>query len=182
MTEFQKQARSFLRAGINLLQQGARNDSDDDEAADIVEDEEYIRSGTRGVIVFKTYSVKTDKEKTLHLHLYKAQVVQYYEKVKRVYSCDEMLSINRNADNNVVIEIKKPMAIQTHIKKIIFQNEEMAQKFISYIEFINGSGAQIKQAFNAIDYKRTGIISRSDLVKALAKVDLKASQEDADIM
>lgn len=178
---FQKQARSIFKVGISLFQQVAqqqRNDSSDDEGNEIEENEDFINNGQRGIVVYKTYSVKSDKQKIMHLNLYKAQVVQYCESKKRTYLCEEFVSISRNADNNVLIEIKKPMSIQTQYKKIILETDQLAHQFHQYIEFINESGRSTKTAFNQIDYRRTGIISCPDLRKALARVDLKASEQD----
>ena len=178
---FQKQARNIFKAGFSLLQQVAqqqRGDSSDDECSEVVENDDFIANGQRGIVVFKTYSVKSDRQKILHLNLYKAQVVQYYENKKRTYLCEEFHSITRNSDNNVLIEIKKPLTLQTHYKKIIFESDQLAHQFHQYIDFINESGRSTKAAFNQIDYKRTGIISCPDLRTALARVDLKASEQD----
>lgn len=178
---FQKQARNLFKAGFSLLQQVSSQksgDSSDDECSEIAENEDYISNGQRGVVVFKTYSVRSDRHKILHLNLYKAQVVQYYDNKKRTYQCDDFHSITRNSDNNVLIEIKKPLTLQTHYKKIIFESDQLAHQFHQYIDFINESGKSTKNAFNQIDYKRTGIISCPDLRKALARVDLKASEQD----
>lgn len=176
----QKQAQSFLRAGFSLFQQVSqqqRNDSSDEETEG-ADSEEYINNGQRGIVVFKTYSVKSDRVKILHLNLYKAQIVQYCDSRKRTYQCEDIQSITRNSDNNVVIEIKKNMNLQVHVKKIIFETDQMAHQFHQYIEFINESGKCTKSAFNQIDYKRTGIISCPDLRRALARVDLPVSEQD----
>jgi hypothetical protein len=177
----QKQARSIFKAGFSFLQQVSqqqRNDSSDEEASEIVDSEDFINNGHRGIEVFKTYSVKSDREKIFHINLYKAQVVQYYDSKKRTYQCEDFQTITRNSDNNVVIEIKKNMNLQTHFKRIIFESDQMAHKFHQLIEFINESGKSTKAAFNQIDYKRTGIISCPDLRRALARVDLEASEQD----
>ena len=177
---FQKQARSLFKAGISLLQQVStqKTDSDDEEGSEVVENDEFISNGQRGIAVFKTYSIKSDRVKILHINLYKAQLVQYCDHVKRTYLCEEIQSINRNSDTNVVMEIKKPMAIQIQLKKVIFETEPLAHQFHQYIEFLNESGKNTKAAFNQIDYRRTGSINSIDLQRALTMVDLRASEQD----
>jgi Ca2+-binding EF-hand superfamily protein len=44
------------------------------------------------------------------------------------------------------------------------------------------SGKHIRSAFNQIDFRRTGLINPYDLAKALARVDLKVSDEDIEMM
>ena len=178
---FQKHARSLFQAGVSLLQQVSqqqRNDSSDEEQSEIADSEDFIANGQRGIVVYKTYSVKSDREKILHLNLYKAQIVQYYDSRKRTYQCEDVQSISHNSDNNIVLEVKRNMNLQSHFKKIIFPNDQLAHEFHQYIEFMNESGKSTKSAFNQIDYKRTGIISGPDLKRALAKVDLDATEQD----
>lgn len=177
----QKQARSIFRAGFSLLQQVSqqqRNDSSDDENDEAADSEDFINNGQRGIIVFKTYSVKSDREKIVHINLYKGLFVQYYDSKKRTYQCEDIQSITRNSDNTVVIEIKRSMNLQTQCKKMIFASDQLAHQFHQYIEFMNESGKCTKAAFNQIDYRRTGVISCPDLRKALARVDLHASEQD----
>lgn len=128
--------------------------------------------------MFKTYSVRSDREKIIHVNLYKGQFIQYYDNKKRTYQCEDIQSITRNSDNNVVIEVKKSMTLQTHCKKIIFDTDQLAHQFHQYIEFINESGRCTRTAFNQIDYRRTGFISCPDLRRALARVDLQVSEQD----
>ena len=70
------------------------------------DNEEYILNGTRGVVVFLTYSIKSDRQKALHIDLYSRNVIEYYDKVKRTFSCDDIYSINRPIDNNCLIGYK----------------------------------------------------------------------------
>jgi hypothetical protein len=177
----QKQARSIFRAGFSLLQQVAqqpRLESSDDESDEPADSEDFIRNGHRGIVVFKTYSIKSDREKMIHINLYKGQVIQYYENRKRTYQCEDIQSITRNSDNNIVMEVKKNMNLQVQCKKLIFESDQLAHQFHQYIEFINESGRCTRSAFNQIDYKRTGVISCLDLRKALARVDLQATEQD----
>ncbi len=132
--------------------------------------------------MFRTYSVKSDRYKTLHINVYKGQFIQYSEHVKKVYACADIQSITRNSDNNVVVEIKRSMEMQRKQKKLIFETDLMASKFHQYVEFINESGKQIRSAFNHIDFKRTGVITFADLKKSLTRVDLKVSDEDIALM
>ncbi len=178
-------ARNLFKAGISFLQQVAnsKNDSsEEDEPESLVEDEDYIKNGQKGILVFRSYSVKSDRYKTLHINIYKAQFVQYSENKKKIYACSDIQTIFRNADNNVVVEIKRPMEMQRHQKKLIFETELMASKFHQYVEFIKEFGKQLRSAFNQIDFTRSGVIEFVDLKKAMSKVDLKVSDDDTHLM
>jgi hypothetical protein len=183
-SNLQKFAKNISKFGFSILQQVAQQkvDSSDDESSEIVENEDFINNGQRGIVVYRTYSVKSDKIKVLHINLYKAQVVQYYDSKKRTYSCDDIIGITRNSDNNVVIEIKRQLSLNSHFKKIIFEAESQAHQFHQYIEFINESGKSTKLAFNQIDYRKTGYISFADLHRAMARVDIKVTDQDVDNM
>jgi hypothetical protein len=109
-------ARSLLNAGITLLQQVSQKggDSSDEETAEVVENEDYINNGARGVIVFRAMSARTERQKVLHVNLYRAQVVQYYDSGKRTFQCDDIQSVNRVSDNHVLVEVRRGMG--THVK------------------------------------------------------------------
>jgi len=153
---------------------------------DALENEDYIRNGKRGVMVFHTYSVKADRQKSIHVNLYTRQIIQYYDAMKRTFMCDEIAHINRAQSNNCLIELqlRKSMGMGMHsrIKKLVFVNELMAHRFHQCVDFMNDSGKHVRDAFHVIDYRGNGLITASDLSKAFAKVDLKASAEDINQM
>ena len=152
---------------------------------DALENEEYIKNGKRGVMVFHTYSVKADRQKSIHVNLYTQQIIQYYDAMKRTFMCDEICHINRAQSNNCLIELqlkKKSMGMHSRIKKLLFVNETMAHRFHQCVDFMNDSGKHVRDAFHAIDYRGNGLITASDLMKAFAKVDLIASSVDIDHM
>ena len=135
--------------------------------------------------MFHTYSVKADRQKSIHVNLYTQQIIQYYDAMKRTFMCDEICHINRAQSNNCLIELqlkKKSMGMQSRSKKLLFVNETMAHRFHQCVDFMNDSGKHVRDAFHTIDYRGNGLITASDLMKAFAKVDLKASKEDINHM
>lgn len=142
------------------------------------ENEDYILNGARGVVSFQTYSIKSDRQKAIHINLYTRQMIEYYDNIKRTLSCDDIYSINRPNDNNCLIELQLQKSMGRKTKKIIFASDTMAHRFHQYIEFLHDSGKQVKESFHQIDYRNTSVISGTDLSRALARIDLKASDED----
>lgn len=186
MAHFQKQARQFLKVGINLIQQGTGvrlNDSSDDDEEEVVEDELFIANGQRGIIVFKTVSNRSQRPKSLHVNLFRQQITIYSsERTKKVYSCDDVTNVTRYADSVVGVDIKRSMALQLRQKRICFESEGMAHRFHMYVEYIKESGKIIKAAFMQIDFKKSGFISEANLMKALERVDLTVTPEQAVMM
>ena len=181
------EARNFLSAGLNagitLIQQVAANarnngnDSSDDENTDLNENEDFIQRGARGILVFTTFSVRTNKTKMVHINLYRGTVTQYHENKKKVFQCTEIQSITKNSEKYIVIEFRGNMEVQSRFKRFLFESEVMTDRFQQYIEFLNEFGKPIRQAFNQIDYTRTGRINRDDLEEALLRVDLQADED-----
>jgi len=188
MTDFdlKGRTRNFLSAGVSLLQQvttvGGRNDSSDDEKTDQAENEDYITKGTRGVVVFNTFSVRTKKPKYVHIHLYSGTITQYYQSRKKAYQCSTIVNITRNSEIMITIEYPGIMDVQYRSKKFYFESEAAADKFQQYIECLNEMGKFISQAFNSIDYTKSGKIARDDLEIALARCDLNFSPDNIEKM
>lgn len=174
-----------LSASISLIQQVAgRNngDSSDDETIDLNEDEDYIQKGVRGVVVFPIQSARTGKKKTIHLQLYKSQLVQYYEGKKRVSQCSDILNFMRTSEKQAQLEIRGVIEMQTKTKRFNFETESSAEKFHQYLEFMIELGKGVKQAWNQIDTMKKGKIVSEDLQLALAKVDLPSDADTVEKM
>jgi hypothetical protein len=171
-------ARSLFSAGINLLSLSPKVVFSDDEAVEDkdIDNVEYIDNGMRGILVFKAYSVKSDRHKILHLNLYKGLISQYTDTCKRTYSIEDVQRVSRNKFNHVVVEVKRLGLTQQ--KAVLFESDEIAASFHQYVEFLKESGGSVKTAFRQIDYMRIGFIDSQCLQKALARVDLRVSQAD----
>ncbi|KAJ1402830.1 hypothetical protein B484DRAFT_424379 [Ochromonadaceae sp. CCMP2298] len=177
-SDLRLKARSLFNAGLTLLQQVSQKNDSSDEETEVEENEEYINNGARGVIVFQAISARTERPKVLHVNLYSQRVVQYYDAGKRTFQCEDIQSVSRNAEKHVLLEVRRGMTLQAHVKRIVFDTERTAHLFHQYIEFINESGRSVKAAFNQIDYRRSGLVSASDLRRALVRVDLHATDEE----
>lgn len=181
-------ARSILTAGLNsglsFLQQVASNLSKDDDTSDekafqesIVDDENFINNGVRGIIVFFIASIADGKKEALHLYLYKSIICVYSKNGKYYYPTTDIVNITRLSELKVQIETKS-----NGVKVLLFEQEVMAYKFHMYVEYLNEQGANIRKAFNAIDYTKSGRICKEDLEKALMKTDLVVTSDDVDKM
>lgn len=169
-----------IHAGVNLIQQVASfrgADSSDDERVDIQDAEDFITNGGRGILTFPVSSVRTGKAKVLHLHLYKAKLLQYHEGKKRVYPCSEILSMEKETTSQILLEMRQPIDLKIRTKRLQFESEAAADRFQQYVEFINEFGKTIKLAFNQIDYTRSGRVGHEDLANALRRVDLQVEAE-----
>lgn len=163
------------KSGSN--QGGADETSDDEEA--LLEDEDYIRNGHRGVIVFTAYCVNTDTNKTFHIHLYSGQLFQYTARRRKKFYCSNIQSMSlREADHNLIVDVKKSQAVGIHQKRFMFETDAEAFSFQKYVEFRNDAGQVIRMAFDLIDRKGTKVITANSLRAALNMVDLSASEDD----
>lgn len=183
--QLKTRARNLLSSGLNsgfsLLQQVTNNiskneDSDgelyDASTPQVPENEAYIMKGMRGVLVFPTTSMKDGQRKMLHINIAKAHWITYHNTGKRVHLCSDIISLTKVSENQINLEMKGNRS-----KKISFDKEGLADKFYTYMQFINEQGRAIAKAFNQIDYTKTGRISRTDLEKALVKADLRVDED-----
>lgn len=180
-------ARSLLSTGINtglsILSSVASNfnaadeSSGDEEHVTQAETDYFVEKGARGILVFPTTSQKTGLRKMMHINLYKMHFVTYHDGNKRLHPCSDVISIYKVSETQVNVEMKGGRS-----KKIIFDKEGMADRFHMYIEFINEQGRAIRRAYHEIDIGRTGRITRSDLERALMRVDLVVDEEGLERM
>eukprot|EP00981_Chlorochromonas_danica_P003236 scaffold633_cov288-Ochromonas_danica.AAC.71 len=187
--EFKRKANNLftasLHAGVNLIQQVASfrgADSSDDERIDVQDIDDFMSNGSRGVLTFPVTSQRTGRKKMLHLHLYKAKIMQYHDGKKRVYPCGDIITIEKESSMQILMEMRQPIDLKIRQKRLLFDSEAAADKFLQYIEFLNEFGKTIKQAFNAIDYTRSGAIRAEDLASALRRVDLHVDSTTLDQM
>jgi hypothetical protein len=174
----------FIKAGISaglsfVRSQVSRADSSDEEGDfEPVVAEGYVSS--KAGITFEIGDNKTNKPRSLHINLYKGQIQKsdLEGKLKRIYSCYDVQSVIRSSENIITVEIKESMDMTHKQKTFKFFSDLEASKFHQYLEFIIEFGQIIIKMFDEIDYKKTGFINKTVLNKALAKVDLKASDED----
>eukprot|EP00981_Chlorochromonas_danica_P010894 scaffold3531_cov235-Ochromonas_danica.AAC.2 len=174
-----------LNAGVNLIQQVASlggADSSDDERIDVQDIEDFMSNGSRGVLSFPVTSQRTCRKKMLHLHLYKAKIMQYHEGKKRVYPCGDIINIEKEVSAQILMEMRQPIDLSIRQIRFLFDSDVAAEKFLQYVEFLNEFGKTIKQAFNAIDYTRSGAIRAEDLASALRRVDLHVDSTTLDQM
>lgn len=180
-------ARSLISTGFNtglsILSSVASNfnqadeSSGDEEHVAPAENDSFIEKGARGIIVFPTTSQKTGHRKMMHINLYKMNFVTYHDGNKRMHPCSDVLNIYKVSEQQVNVDLKGGRS-----KKIIFDKEGMADRFHMYIEFINEQGRAIRRAYHEIDINRSGRINRSDLERALMKVDLLVDEEGLERM
>lgn len=156
---------------------GFDGNSSDDESG-IVENETYIQDGTRGIIVFKAYCVKTDRTKYFHFNPSNGIVTQYVESKKKFFSCYDVQNITfRPSDSNILVDIKRNLEVSVRQKRYIFDKDENGLLFKRYIEFYKEHGAIIRGAFDLIDRKGTRIITQQMLTTALASLDISVTYD-----
>ena len=171
------------KGGIFGFFQSAINprEASSDEESSTAEDDEFIRNGTRGIIVSKCFCLKTERMKTFHLHLYSGSIYQYTDGRRKVQHCADISNILVRNDHVVVLDMKRRgMAVAQ--KRYAFSDEECARKYQKYIDFRNDTGQVVRASFDAIDRRGVKLITIGTLQQALRTVDLDVNDDDTKIM
>jgi hypothetical protein len=151
------------------------DESSDEEPAHVLENDEFIRNGQRGIVVLKCAPVGVeDKAKILHIHLYSGQVYQYKNGKRKCHSCAQLSNVSLHHDGVVTVDMqRRGLTVQ---KRYVFDSEESALLYQKYIEFRNDTGVIVKAAFDAIDRRGAKLITYGQLRAALRSVDLSVSE------
>lgn len=113
------------------------NNSSDDEA-NANNDEQFVQNGGRGIVVFKAFCAKTERNKVFHLHLHSGHIHQYVDKKRKVFHVHDVISINHRPiekKHYYFIDIKKHNDVSVRQKKYIFDDEEKGSQFKKALEF-----------------------------------------------
>ena len=176
--------KNITKSGIFGFFANTRRDddasSDEDSNLNSSEDENYVRSGQRGIVVFKCHCLKSDRQKILHLHLHSGQIFQYSEGKRKVGMCSDICGIFIRSDFSVVIDVKRNRGV---VRKIyVFDSQESAFLYQKYIDFRNDIGVAVRCAFDAIDRRGAKLITPQLLLIALKCNDLSTTEDDIKAM
>ena len=166
----------FIQAAINP------REASSDEESPTAEDDEFIRNGTRGIVVTKCFCLKTERMKTFHLHLYSGSIYQYSDGRRKVQHCADISNILVRADHVVILDMKRTRGMAVVQKRYAFSDEESARKYQKYVDFRNDTGMVVRASFDAIDRRGVKLITIGTLQQALRAVDLEVNDDDTKIM
>ena len=172
------------KGGIFGFFQSAINprEASSDEESPTAEDDEFIRNGTRGIVVTRCFCLKTERMKTFHLHLYSGSIYQYTDGRRKVQHCADISNILVRTDHVVVLDMKRTRGMAVVQKRYAFSDEESARKYQKYVEFRNETGMVVRASFDAIDRRGAKLITMGTLQQALRAVDLEVNDDDTKIM
>ena len=168
----------FLTSAIGAPREAS---SDEELCTSTSEDDEFIRTGTRGIVVTRCYCLKTERTKIFHLHLYTGQIYQYKEGRRKVHHCSDISNVLVRSDHVVVLDMRRTRGLVVQ-KRFAFHDEESARTYQKYVEFRNDTGIVVRSAFDAIDRRGAKLITAGTLKQALRAVDLEVNDEDIKIM
>jgi hypothetical protein len=176
--------KNITKSGIFGFFANSRRDddasSDEDNVPSLSEDENFIKSGRRGIIVFKCHCLKSDKQKIFHLHLYSGQIFQYTDGRRKIGNCSDITGIFVRPDCSVVVDVKRSRG--TVRKMYAFDSKESAFLYQKYIDYRNDVGSTVRCAFDAIDRRGAKLITPIPLSLALKGVDVDADDIDVKAM
>lgn len=92
--------------------------------------------------------------------------------------CTDVIRISRGTDSTLTLDIRPSISLASKQKRLHFETVEQATRFQEYVEYRNDYGACVRAAFNKVDMKSTGAISRGTLQAALVAEDLQPTDED----
>jgi hypothetical protein len=95
--------------------------------------------------------------------------------------CSDIEKVSLSGRSSVILEFHTSIGINK-VKRYHFETAEEAASFQTYIEYRNEYGECIRDAFNFVDVKRTGSITRVTLHAALTAEDLQPTEEDLEVM
>ena len=176
--------KNITKSGIFSFFANTRKDddasSDEDSNLYSSEDENYVSSGHRGIVVFKCHCLKSDRQKILHLHLYSGQIFQYTDGKRKVGFCSDICGTFIRSDFSVVIDMKRNRGV---VRKIyVFESQESAVLYQKYIEFRNDIGVAVRSAFDAVDRRGAKLITPQLLRIALKCIDVSTTEDDIKAM
>jgi hypothetical protein len=182
-TDMYKNANQREANGIQEEEHGSSDDDDksasQSQAGSIYEDEDFIKTGNKGIIVFSNiYCVKTCRYKTFHLYLNSGILYQYAGRSRKKFNCSDIQEIRKNANNQVIVTIKHSMELSSKKKKYCFDSDAAYEEFKKYVEFMNDTGSTIRSAFEAIDTRGVKTINKSNLKAAMNRHDIEVTDQD----
>ena len=154
-----------------------------DEESSTAETDEFIRNGTRGIVVSKCFCTKTNRMKTFHLHLYSGSIYQYTDGRRKIHHCGDISNILVRSDHVVELEMKRRNGMTASFaqKRYSFSDECSARKYQKYVEFRNDTGMVVRASFDAIDRRGSKLITIGTLQQALRAVDLEVNDDDTKV-
>jgi len=104
--------------------------SSDEELPSTSESDEFIRTGTRGIVVCRCYCLKTESAKTFHINLYSGQISVYKGdgRAKKTHHCSDISNILVRSDHVVVLDMKRSRGLVVQ-KRFAFDSEESARLY-----------------------------------------------------
>ena len=104
--------------------------SSDEEFPSTSESDEFIRTGSRGIVVCQCYCLKTEQKKTFHINLYSGQVSVYKGdgRAKKTHHCSDISNVLVRSDHVVVLDMKRSRGLVVQ-KRFAFDSEDSARLY-----------------------------------------------------
>ena len=179
----------FQRFTSSKSLQTARSSRDgfDDTAGESNEIDDLDDTTGRGTVSFECQLIKNNQNypKTFELNLYSGNIRQISTKKQKVIKCSDIFRVTRGGDSTITIEIRQTIGQTIGIGKqklIHFETVEEARQFQAYIEYHNEYGHCIRAAFNYVDVRDCGYITKATVRAAIIAEDLQPTDRDIDQM
>ena len=152
-----------------------QNSSDDDDSSS--------KDGKEGnfadAIVFKSYCIKTDRQKEFHLDLYRCLARLCSSNKSKVFHCDSIQRVLVNSEKNqVIVERKLPSELLSKQRKYVFETIALAQKFKMYVECCKSQGNSIRYMFDMLDPSKLNSIHPTYLMRTLKEFHIPFTEID----